>query len=31
MKSMKLTKIADTVVTYLILIVVCFIFLFPCL
>lgn len=31
MKSMKLTKIADTVVTYLILVVVCFIFLFPCL
>lgn len=31
MKSMKLTRIADTTVTYLILIVVCFIFLFPCL
>ncbi len=31
MKSMKLTRIADTLVTYLILIVVCFIFLFPCL
>lgn len=31
MKSMKLTRIADTIVTYLILIVVCFIFLFPCL
>ena len=31
MKSMKLTRIADTVVTYLILIIICFIFLFPCL
>lgn len=31
MKSMKALRTLDTVVTYLILIVVCFIFLFPCL
>ena len=31
MKSMKFTRVADTVVTYVILIAVCLIFLFPCL
>ena len=31
MKSMKAVRTLDTVVTYLILIIVCFIFLFPCL
>ena len=31
MKSMKAVRALDTVVTYLILIIVCFIFLFPCL
>lgn len=31
MKSMKAVRVLDTVVTYLILIIVCFIFLFPCL
>lgn len=31
MKSMKAVRALDTVVTYLILIVVCFVFLFPCL
>ncbi len=31
MKSMKAIRALDTVVTYLILIVVCFVFLFPCL
>lgn len=31
MKSVKTMRLLDTVVTYLILIVICFIFLFPCL